>query len=63
MIPPSGFGRGPDKRPRKPRVDPPSMRLNLRLPPDEVMWLRKVSSHKVSEFILKLVRVEMDKRD
>ncbi len=52
-------GRGPDKKPRKPRVATPSMRLNLRLPPEEVIWLRAVSGHKVSEFILVLVRSEM----
>lgn len=54
-------GRGPDRKPRKPRVDTPTMRLNLRLPPDEAIWLRETSFHKVSEFVSRLVRSEMGK--
>lgn len=53
--------RGPDKKPRKPRIDTPSVRINLRLPPEEAAWLRKVSSHKVSDFVLAMIRSEMGK--
>lgn len=50
--------RGPDKQKRKPRIYPPTVKIELKVPDDVARWIR--DSNRPSKRIIDLVRRQLE---